>query len=122
MHMMSIGTHLYFVILLDDYSGLTVAYPMQKQLDALKCYRGFAEEAWNQTGKRINYLRCDNAREFLSSLFKECLSTQGTISQDILDNTPELNETAEGNIRIIMNMTRSMLKDARLPRVYGLRL
>ena len=78
--MMSIGTHLYFVILLDDYSGLTVADPIS---DALKFYRGFAEKAWNQTGKRISYLRCDNVKEFLSSAFNEYLSTQGTVLQDI---------------------------------------
>ena len=45
MDMMSIGKHLYFPILVDDNSGLTVAYPMQKKSDALKCYRGFAEQA-----------------------------------------------------------------------------
>ena len=48
MDMMSIGKYLYFLILVDDYSGLTGAYPMQKKSDALKCYRGFAEQAWNQ--------------------------------------------------------------------------
>jgi hypothetical protein len=64
MDMMSIGKDLYFPILVDDYSGLKVAYPMQKKSDTRKCYRGFAEQAWNQTGKRIDYLRCDNPKEF----------------------------------------------------------
>jgi len=41
--MMSIGKHLYFLMLVDDYSGLTVAYPMQKKSDTLKFFRGFAE-------------------------------------------------------------------------------
>jgi len=36
MDMISIGNHLYFVILVDDYSGVTVAYPMQKKWNALK--------------------------------------------------------------------------------------
>ena len=62
-----------------DSSGLTVAYPKQKKSDALNFYRGFAEQAWNQTGKRISYLRCDNAKEFLSSALNEYLSTQGTV-------------------------------------------
>jgi len=81
MDMMSIGKYLYFLILVDDYSGLTGAYPMQKKSDALKCYRGFAGHAWNQTGKRIDYLRCDKAKEFLSSEFNEYLCTQGTVLQ-----------------------------------------
>ena len=114
MDMMSIGKHLYFLILVDDYSGLTVTYPMQKKSDALKFYRGFAEQAWNQTGKRISYLRCDNAKEFLSSAFNEYLSTQGTLLQDFPDCTPELNGIAERNIRSVMNMMRSMPKSAGL--------
>jgi hypothetical protein len=75
-----------------------------------------AEQDWNQTGKRISYLRCDNAKEFLSSAFNEYLSTQGTVLQDIRDYTPELNGTAERNIRTVMNMMRSMLKGAGLPK------
>jgi hypothetical protein len=83
MDMMSIGKHLYFLISVDDYSALTVAYPIQKKSDALKFYRGFAEQAWNQTGKRISYQRCDNAKEFLSSAFNEYPSTQGTVLQEM---------------------------------------
>jgi hypothetical protein len=116
MDMMSIGKHLYFLILVDDDSGLTVAYPMQKKSDTLKFYTGFAEKAWNQTGKRISYLRCDNAKEFLSSAFNQYLSTQGMVLQDIPDCTPELNGNAERNIRTVMNMMRSMLKGAGMPR------
>ena len=82
MDMMSIGKHLYYLILVDDYSGLAVAYPVQKKSDALEFYRGFAEKAWNQTGTRISYLRCDNAKEFLSSAFNEYLSTQRTVLQE----------------------------------------
>jgi hypothetical protein len=37
MDMMAIGKYLYFLKLVDDYSGLTVAYPMQKKSDALNC-------------------------------------------------------------------------------------
>jgi hypothetical protein len=114
MDMMSIGKHPYILILVDNYSGLRVAYPMQKRSDALKCYTGFAEQPWNQIGKRISYLRCDNAKKFLSSGCNEYLSTQGTVLQDIPDYTPELNGTAERNIRIVINMMRFMLKGAGL--------
>ena len=83
---------------------------------ALKFYKGFAAQAWNQIGKRIKYVRCGNAKEFLSSAFNENLSTQGTVLKDIPDYTPELNGTAERDIRTIMNMMRSMLKGAGLPK------
>jgi len=82
MEMTSIGKHLHFLILVKDYSGVVVAYPMQKKLDALKWYR---EQAWNQTGKRINCLRRGNAKEFLSWELKEKPSTQGAVLQNIAD-------------------------------------
>ena len=89
---------------------------MQKKSDALKFYRGFAEQAWNQTGKRISYLRCGNSKEFLSSAFNEYLCTQGTVLQYIPNYTPELNGSAERNIRSVINMMRSMLQGAGLPK------
>jgi len=116
MDVMYIEKHLYFLISVDDCSGLTVAYPMQKKSDALKCYRRFAEQVWNQRGKRINFLRCDNAKPFLSSAFNEYLSTPGTGLQDIPNYTRGVNGTAERNILTVMNMMRSMLKGTGLPK------
>jgi len=58
--------------------------------------------------KRLKYLRCDNAKEFLNSAFKECLSTQGAVLQDILDYTLELNRTPERDIWTVMNMNSEL--------------
>ena len=91
-------------------------FTRSKKSDALKCYRGFAEEACDQTGSRISYLNSDYAKEFLSSALNQCLSTPGTVLQDIPHYTPELHGTAERNIRTVMNMMRSMLKGTRLPK------
>jgi len=46
---------------------------------------------------------CDYAEEF-----KEDLSDQGTVLDDIRDYTPQFNESAERNIRTVVNMMRSM--------------
>jgi hypothetical protein len=54
MDMMPIGKNLYSQVLGDEYSGLPVSYPMQKKLDSLKC---------------------ENDKEFMSSEFKEYHST-----------------------------------------------
>jgi len=111
--MRSIATHLYFLALVEDYTGLTVDYPTQKKLETLKCSRGFAEQGLSQTGKNFNCLSCENAKDFLSSEFKEYLSTQGTVLQGIPEYSSELNGTAEMNI---MNMMPSILKGAGLPK------
>jgi hypothetical protein len=40
--------------------------------------------------KKDQVFGCYNGKEFLSSAFKEYLSTQGTVLQDIPDYTPEI--------------------------------
>ena len=61
MDMIPIRKHLFFLMLVDSHSALTVAYSMQKELDALRTYREFAKHSWNRTRKRICYLRFENA-------------------------------------------------------------
>ena len=94
---------------------------MQKTLDALKWYRGFSEDL-NQTGKRIDYQRCGNAKEFLSLAFKNYLIIQGKSLQGIPDNNPEMNETRETNIRTAMNVMRSMVTMLDCSWIYGMKL
>jgi hypothetical protein len=74
---------------------------MHKKSDALKSQRGYSKQAWDQSGKRIIYLRCDKAKELLNSEIKKCLSSQGT---------------AEENNSTIMKEMRSMLKGAGVPK------
>jgi len=71
----------------------------------------------NQTRKMLNYVRCDNAKKFLSSDFEVYLSTQGTVSWDIPEYSTELHGTARINCTIIKSM-RFMLKVLGHPRIY----
>jgi hypothetical protein len=75
-----------------------------------------AEQVWNQRGKMITYLRCDNAKGSLSLEFKDYLSTEVTVSQDIPDDCTELNGTGHRNIVTIINMMCYMLKGAEVPK------
>jgi hypothetical protein len=75
MDMISIGKHLNFLIFLDDYLGLTFAYPMQKN------FSNAAEDFPNNPGTK--------SQEFLSN--------QGTVLQDISNHAPQLKETVEEN-------------------------
>jgi hypothetical protein len=84
--------------------------------EALKAYKSFCEHVWNLFNKRVRYLRCVNAKEFVSKEFQEYLGDQGTILDKIPDYVTQLNGTAERNIQTAMNMIRSMLKSADLPK------
>ena len=94
----------------DDYSGWLLLW------EALKCYGDCAEQAWNQAGKRITCVRCDNAKEFLRSAFNEYLSTQHTVLQGIPDDTRELNGIGQRNMRTVWNMMGSIPQGSGLPK------
>jgi hypothetical protein len=89
---------------------------LTNKFEALKFYKSFCEHAWNLLNKRVTYLRSDNGNEFISKGLKEYLSDQATVLNQIPDYTPHLNGTAERNTRTVMNMMRSMLKAADLPK------
>jgi hypothetical protein len=116
MEVTAIGKYKYFLILVDDYSGFTKAFPLIDKFEALKFYKCVCEHSCNLLNKRVTYLKFDNSKEFISKECKEYPSDQGTVLDEIPDYTPQLNGTAERNIRTVMNMMRSMLKAAELPR------
>ena len=110
MEVSAIGGFKYFLVLVDDCSGYITVFLMQAKSQALQQYKTFCEQVWNQLYKRVTYLRCDNANEFLTKQFVTYLNTQGRV----LQQTPEVNGTAECNIRTLMKMVRAMLKNAQL--------
>jgi len=110
MEVSAIGGFKYFLVLVDDCSGYITVFLMQGKSQALQQYKTFCEQVWNQLYKRVTYLRCDNANEFLTKQFVTYLNTQGRV----LQQTPEVNGTAECNIRTLMKMVRGMLKNAQL--------
>jgi len=71
--MMSIGKYLYFLTLVADHSGLTVLTRCKRNETLSNDTDDWSNKPGTTTGKRINYVRCDNAKEFLSSAFNEYL-------------------------------------------------
>jgi hypothetical protein len=69
--------------------------------------------------KKDQVFGCYNGKEFLSSAFKEYLSTQGTVLQDIPDYTPEI-ERNRG--KKYPHYHKYMLKVMDCSRIYGLKL
>jgi hypothetical protein len=87
------------------------AFPLITNSDALKFYKSLCEHAWNLLNITVSYLRCDNCKEF-----KEYLSDEGTVLDKTPDFTFQLSGTAGRNIRTVMNIMKSILKAAVLPK------
>jgi hypothetical protein len=55
-----------------------------KQIGCSQMLQRICRKTLNQTDKRISYLICDNAKEFLSSESKEYFSIKGAVLRIVL--------------------------------------
>jgi hypothetical protein len=53
MRVTGIGNYKCFLILVDDFSGFSKAFPLINKSEALKLYKSFCDNAWNLLNKRV---------------------------------------------------------------------
>ena len=69
-----------------------------------------------QTRKSVKILRSDNGGEYLSKEFDEYLTSEGILHQTSVPGSPQQNGLAERFNRTLMEMARSMIHGANLPK------
>ncbi|KAJ8890551.1 hypothetical protein PR048_010060 [Dryococelus australis] len=89
---LSIGGAEYFVVFMDGYSG------------------------WNFYKKKIKALQSDNRGEYIGKEFEKHLRDKGILHRKIVPYSPQQNGKAERLNQTLLNMTRSMLFEAVLPK------
>ena len=72
----------------------------------------------NQTGKKINVLRCDNGGEYKSNVFNLFCQTHGIKCQFTTSYTPQQNGVSERKNRTLLGAVLAMLFDSKLSNRY----
>ena len=103
----SLGGAEYFLTLLDDKTCDTWVYPLKTKDQAFDCFKEWQAEVENRTGRRVN-----------SRKFQDHLKTCGIRHELTIPKTPEQNGAAERLNRTLVEKTRAMLLDAKLPQSY----
>lgn len=114
----SLSDKLYFITFTDDYSRhITVAFIKSKDevKDHVKKYIANAEL---QTGKRIKRFRSDNGTEYCNRDLKAYFEEKGIKHETSNVETPQMNGIAERVNRTLLDLVRSMLKSAQLPKKF----
>ena len=62
-----VGGFTQFILFIDDYSRYMKCYLIKNKSEALKCIKHYDSIVHNETGKHCQFLRSDNAKEFLST-------------------------------------------------------
>ncbi|KAL0745047.1 hypothetical protein Bca101_100892 [Brassica carinata] len=113
---LSRDSYKYFVTFIDEkskYTWLTLIQTKDRVLDA---FRNFQTYVTNHYHAKIKILRSDNGGEYTSNAFKQHLSQYGILHQTSCPYTPQQNGVAERKNRHLMEVARSMMFHANVPK------
>lgn len=78
----------------------------------------FIKFAENQSGQKMKILRTDNGREYINSKFMTSLDDIGIKHETSIAYQPQQNGRAERVNRILLEKTRCMLAESKLPKSF----
>ena len=109
------GGYEYFITFTDDLSRYGYIYLMKHKSEAFEKFKEFQNEAQNQLGKKIKFLRSDRGGEYMSHEFDDHLKSCGIVPQLTPPGTPQRNGVSERRNRTLLDMVRSMMSRTDLP-------
>ena len=112
------GGFVYFITFIDDHSRYGYLYLMSYKFEAFERFKEFRNEVEKQLGRSIKSLRSDRGSEYLSQAFLDYLRDIGILSQWTPPYTPQHNGVAERRNRTLLDMVRSMMGKAELPKSF----
>jgi transposase InsO family protein len=111
----SLNNAMYFLILVDDHSRHIYLNLLNNKREntVLECVQEYMAWCQRQSGNRARVFRSDNGTEFQAT--SQWLREQGIEHQRSIPYTPAQNGRAERNIRTVLDATRTLLCDSKLP-------
>ncbi|KAK8957861.1 hypothetical protein KSP39_PZI000571 [Platanthera zijinensis] len=112
------GGYSYFITFTDDYSRYGYIYLMRHKSESFEKFKEFKNEVENQLDRKIKTLRSDRGGEYLSMEFGDYLKECGIVPQLTPPGTPQWNGVSERRNRTLLDMVRSMMSQADLPKSF----
>ena len=103
--------HLYYVLLIKDFSRKDWIYFMKAKSETFSKFQEYKSLVENQINRHICSLRPDNGGEFESNAFNEFCSDAGICRQIIVPYNPQQNGVAERKNIIVCKDEKFMLHD-----------
>ena len=113
-----IGDHgfKYFLLFVDDCSRMTWVYFLKNKSEVYEKFVLFYKLIQTQFQTQIKVLRSDNGREFVNREMSNFFKDKGLVHQTSCPYTPEQNGVAERKNRIILEITRALFFDSKVPK------
>ncbi|KAI3729553.1 hypothetical protein L6452_18214 [Arctium lappa] len=114
-NVMSIGKKSYCLVIVDDYSRFTWVYFLRTKDETSGLIKSFILRIENQTNQKEKVIRSDNGTEFKNLDLNTFCEEKGIERQYSAPRTPQQNGVAERRNRTLIEATRSLLADSKLP-------
>ena len=114
----SLGGGEYFVTFIDDKSRYCWISIIKRKSEVFTKFKEFKVLVENQYNCKIKRMRSDNGGEYCSNEFENYLTSHGIIHERTVPKNPQQNGVAERMNRTLLEMTRSMIHDAKVPKTF----
>jgi transposase InsO family protein len=114
----SLGGAKYFLSIIDDFSRYMFVFLLKNKSDAIEKLIEFSQQCITQNKQPPKIIKSDNGGEFNSTVFQNYCKKKGIIRQFTAAYTPEQNGIAERSNRTIVEMTRCILNQRKIPTVF----
>ena len=108
----------YFLTFVDDHSPYAWVYPLKSKDQVFERFKQWKALVERSSGKKLRTFRSDNGGEFTSTRLEDYLKEEGIRHERTVPKTPQQNGVAERLNRTLVEMSRSMLLDAKLPQKF----
>lgn len=108
----------YFLTFIDDFSKLAKVYTIKHKSDVFNCFVEYVNHVENLTNKKIKEMICDNGLEYMNNDIYTFVRERGIHMRPCPPYVHELNGVAERYNRSVMDMSRCLMKEARVNKMY----
>ncbi|GJX41504.1 putative ribonuclease H-like domain-containing protein [Tanacetum coccineum] len=105
----------YCLVVTDDFSRFSWVFFLATKDETSEILKTFIIEIENQIDHKVKVIRCDNGTEFKNSVMNQFCEMKGIKREFSVARTPQQNGVSERKNRTLIEDTRTMLVDSKLP-------
>ncbi|GJV29888.1 putative ribonuclease H-like domain-containing protein [Tanacetum coccineum] len=114
----SINKKTYCLVVTDDFSRFSWVFFLATKDENPEILKNFITGIKNQIDHKVKTIRCDNGTEFKNRIMNEFCEMKGIRREFSVARTPQQNGVAERKNRTLIEASRTMLADSKLPTTF----
>ncbi|GJS48127.1 putative ribonuclease H-like domain-containing protein [Tanacetum coccineum] len=114
----SLMKKMYCLVVTDDYSRFTWVFFLATKDETSGILKSFITGIENLVDHKVKVIRCDNGTEFKNREMNQFCAMKGILRQYSVARTPQQNKVAKRRNRTLIEATRTMLADSKLPTTF----